>query len=40
MAGQSVGLVDEIQSLKQIIDEMIEDAESELQRLKSILVDK
>ena len=40
MAGQSVGLVDKIQPLKQIIDEMIEDAESELQRLKSILVDK
>lgn len=40
MAGQSVGLVDKIQPLKQIIDEMVEDAESELQRLKSILADK
>lgn len=33
-------LVCKIQPLKQIIDEMIEDAESELQRLKSILADK
>ncbi len=34
MAGQSVGLVDEIKPLKSIIDEMIEAAEAELQRLK------
>ena len=34
MAGQSVGLVDEIKPLKSIIDEMIEAAEVELQRLK------
>ena len=36
MAGQSVGLVDKIQPLKEIIAEMINDAESELQRLKEI----
>ncbi len=34
MAGQSVGLVDEIKSLKDIINEMIEAAEIELNRLK------
>jgi enoyl-[acyl-carrier protein] reductase II len=34
MAGQSVGLVEEIKPLKSIIDEMVDDAESELQRLK------
>ena len=37
MAGQSVGLVDKIQPLNEIIDEMVTDAESELQRLKGIL---
>jgi len=36
MAGQSVGLVDKIQPLNEIIDEMVTDAESELQRLKGI----
>lgn len=36
MAGQSVGLVDEIKPLKNIIDEMVGDAESELIRLKEI----
>ncbi len=36
MAGQSVGLVDRIQPLKSIIDEMVDDAESELQRLRSV----
>jgi enoyl-[acyl-carrier protein] reductase II len=36
MAGQSVGLVDNIQPLNEIIAEMINDAESELQRLKGI----
>ncbi len=36
MAGQSVGLVDKIQPLKEIIAEMITDAESELQRLKGL----
>ena len=36
MAGQSVGLVDKIQPLKEIIGEMINDAESELRRLKGI----
>ena len=36
MAGQSVGLVDKVQPLKEIIAEMISQAESEMQRLKSI----
>jgi enoyl-[acyl-carrier protein] reductase II len=36
MAGQSVGLVDKIQPLNEIIGEMVNDAESELQRLKGI----
>ncbi len=36
MAGQSVGLVGEIKSIKEIIDEMNRDAEAELQRLHSI----
>jgi enoyl-[acyl-carrier protein] reductase II len=36
MAGQSVGLVDKIQPLNEIIDEMVNDAESELQRLRVI----
>ena len=36
MAGQSVGLVDKIQPLNEIIDEMVTDAESELQRLRGI----
>jgi enoyl-[acyl-carrier protein] reductase II len=36
MAGQSVGLVDKIQPLQGIIAEMINDAESELHRLKKI----
>lgn len=39
MAGQSVGLVDKVMSLKDIIDEFCRDAETELQRLKSVLVD-
>jgi enoyl-[acyl-carrier protein] reductase II len=37
MAGQSVGLVDEVKPLQDIIDEMLADAEAELQRLKSEL---
>ena len=36
MAGQSVGLVDKIQPLNEIIGEMVNDAESELHRLKGI----
>jgi enoyl-[acyl-carrier protein] reductase II len=36
MAGQSVGLVDKIQPLNEIIGEMVTDAESELQRLRGI----
>jgi enoyl-[acyl-carrier protein] reductase II len=37
MAGQSVGLVSEIKPIKGIIDEMVQDAEAELQRLKNII---
>jgi len=37
MAGQSVGLADEVKPLQGIIDEMIQDAEAELQRLKGVL---
>jgi len=36
MAGQSVGLVDEIKPLQGIIDEMVDTAEAELIRLKEI----
>jgi len=36
MAGQSVGLVDKIQPLNEIISEVVNDAESEFQRLKGI----
>lgn len=36
MAGQSVGLVDKIQPLNEIMDEFVTEAESELQRLKKI----
>jgi enoyl-[acyl-carrier protein] reductase II len=38
MAGQSVGLVDKVKPLKSIIDEMIDDAESELKRLQRIFI--
>ncbi|CAB5119904.1 putative oxidoreductase, nitronate monooxygenase family [Olavius algarvensis associated proteobacterium Delta 3] len=37
MAGQSVGLADEVKPLKGIIDEMVEHAEAELKRLKGVL---
>ena len=36
LAGQSVGLVEKVLPLKGIVDEMIEDAEAELQRLKAV----
>ena len=36
MAGQSVGLVGEIKPLEEIVDEMISDAEQEMQRLSRI----
>jgi enoyl-[acyl-carrier protein] reductase II len=36
MAGQSVGLVDRVQPLNEIISEMVDDAEAELQRLYGI----
>jgi enoyl-[acyl-carrier protein] reductase II len=37
MAGQSVGLVNEIKPLQAIMDEMIQDAEAELLRLRHLL---
>jgi enoyl-[acyl-carrier protein] reductase II len=37
MAGQSVGLVNEIKPLKSIIEEMVNDAEAELTRVKHII---
>jgi enoyl-[acyl-carrier protein] reductase II len=37
MAGQSVGLVNKVQSLQEIMDEMRDDAENELQRLAALL---
>jgi enoyl-[acyl-carrier protein] reductase II len=40
MAGQSVGLVKEIKPIQGIIEEMVEDAESELQRLNRIFKGK
>ncbi len=36
MAGQSVGLVDKVQPLQEIIDEMVADAEKEMQRLHGV----
>ncbi len=36
LAGQSVGLVDKVQPLQEIVDEMVADAEKEMQRLHSI----
>jgi enoyl-[acyl-carrier protein] reductase II len=36
MAGQSVGLVDKVQPLKEIVEELVTDAEHELQRLHVI----
>jgi len=40
MAGQSVGLAKEIKPIQEIINEMINDAETELQRVKAILEGK
>lgn len=37
MAGQSVGLVDKIMPLQEIMDEFLQDGEAELHRLKSFL---
>jgi enoyl-[acyl-carrier protein] reductase II len=37
MAGQSVGLVHKIQPVKEIIKELVNDAESEFQRLRGIM---
>ncbi len=37
MAGQSVGLADEIKSVKELIAELVADASSEMERLASIL---
>ncbi len=39
MAGQSVGLVDKIQPLKEILDELINDAEDELGKIQGRLYD-
>ena len=39
MAGQSVGLADEVKPLRGIIEEMVDDAEAELQRLKGKLAE-
>jgi enoyl-[acyl-carrier protein] reductase II len=39
MAGQSVGLVDKVQPLKEIVTELVTDAENELQRLHGIFND-
>ena len=38
MAGQSVGLVEDVKPLRTIIDEMVSEAETELQRLRQVLV--
>ena len=40
MAGQSVGLVNEIKPIQEIIGEIVEDAESELQRLNKLFEGK
>lgn len=37
MAGQSVGLVEKIQPMKKIIQELVNDAEKELQAVKSLI---
>ena len=39
MAGQSVGLVEKVQPLQEIIDEIVVDAEREMQRLHGIFND-
>lgn len=39
MAGQSVGLVDEIKPLKTIIDEMVAEGEAEMQRLNHLFAE-
>ncbi len=38
MAGQTVGLVDEVMPVQAIIDELVDDAEKELQRIRGMLV--
>jgi enoyl-[acyl-carrier protein] reductase II len=37
MAGQSVGLVNEVMTVQEIIDELVRDTESELQRVQALL---
>jgi enoyl-[acyl-carrier protein] reductase II len=37
MAGQAVGLVDEIKPIKSVIDELVEDAERELERIAAVI---
>jgi len=38
MAGQSVGLIQDIKPIKEIINQLIRDAEEELQRIKSLIL--
>jgi len=38
MAGQSVGLVDEVKPVKQLILDLVSDADSELKNVKQLLV--
>ena len=38
MAGQSVGLVDKVQPVADIIDELVTDMETEFQRLRQALM--
>ena len=37
MAGQAVGLADEVKPIKAVIDELVEDAERELQRIDDLI---
>ena len=37
MAGQSVGLVDRVMPVQEIMDELVGEAEKELQRVKALL---
>ena len=37
MAGQSVGLVDRVMTVREIIDELVAGAEAELRRVKETL---
>lgn len=37
MAGQSVGLIDKLQTVQEIIDELVENTETELQRIRGLV---